>query len=78
MRWVGHVARLGERTNAYRVLVGTPKEKRLRGRSKLRWKDNIKKDLQERELGSMDWIDLTQDRESWWAVLKAVMDIQVP
>jgi hypothetical protein len=45
MRWVGHVARMGGRGELYRVLVGKPDEKRLLGRPRHRWKDNIKMDL---------------------------------
>jgi hypothetical protein len=47
MRWVGHVARIGERIGAYRILVGKPKKKRPLGRPRRRWEDNIKADLQE-------------------------------
>ena len=45
MRWAGHVARMGERRRAYRVLVGKPKGKTPLGRSRSRWQDNIKMDL---------------------------------
>jgi hypothetical protein len=54
--------RLGEMRDAYRVLVGKPKGKRPLGRLRLRWEDNIKMNLQEFGCGSMDWIDLDQDR----------------
>ena len=47
MRWVGHVARMGERRGVHRVLVGKPEGKRLLGRPRPRWEDNIKTDLQE-------------------------------
>jgi len=47
MKWVGHVARRGEGSGVYRVLVGKPEEKRPLGRSRRRWEDNIKMDLQE-------------------------------
>ena len=47
MRWVGHVARIGERRGSYRVLVGKPEGKRPLGRPRRRWEDNIKMDLQE-------------------------------
>jgi len=47
MRWVGHVARMGKRRGAYRVLVGQSEGKRPLGRSRRRWEDNIKMDLQE-------------------------------
>jgi hypothetical protein len=45
MRWVGHVARMGERRNVYRLLVGMPEGKRPLGRPRRRWIDNIKMDL---------------------------------
>jgi len=51
VRWVGHVARLGERRGVYRVLVGKPEGKRQLGRPKLTWEDNIKMDLQAVECG---------------------------
>ena len=62
MRWAGHVARM-ERRGLYRVLVGKPEGKRLLGRPRRRWEDNIKMDLQEMGCGGMDWIDLAQERD---------------
>jgi hypothetical protein len=47
MRWEGHVARMREKTNAYRILVVTPEDKRPLGRPRRRWVDNIKMDLRE-------------------------------
>ena len=61
MRWEEHVARMGERRGAYRVLVGKPEGKRPLGRPRRRWEDNIKIDLQEVGCEGMDWIDLAQD-----------------
>jgi len=58
-----HVARMGERRGAYRVLVGKPEGKRELGRPRLRWEDNIKMDLQAVECWGMDWIELAQDRD---------------
>jgi hypothetical protein len=58
MRWTGHVARIGERRVAYRVLVGKPEGKRPLGRPRRRWGVNIKMDLQEVGWRGMDWIDL--------------------
>jgi len=64
MRWVGHVARLGEgRRVMYRVLVGKPKGKRPLGRHRLRWEVYIEVDLQEVGYGVMDWIELAEDRD---------------
>jgi hypothetical protein len=47
MIWAGHVARMGEKKNAYRILAGNPEEKRPLGRPRRRWVDNIKMDLRE-------------------------------
>jgi hypothetical protein len=63
MRWAGHVARIGEKRNAYRILVGKPEEKRPLGRLRRGWVNNIKVDLTEIGWGSMDWINLVQDRD---------------
>jgi len=56
LRWSGHVARMGEGRVVYRVLVGKPEGKRPLGRSRCRWEDNIKMDLQEVGCRGMDWI----------------------
>jgi hypothetical protein len=58
MRWVGHVARMGEGRSAYRVLVGKPEGKRLLGRPGYRWEDNIKLDLRDMGIDGANWIQL--------------------
>jgi hypothetical protein len=77
MRWAGHVARMGEKRHAYRVL-GNPEGKGPLGRPRHRWVDNIKMDLREIGWRGMDWIDLTQDRDQWRALVNAVMNLRVP
>ena len=62
----------------YRVLVRKPEGKRPLGRSRRRWEDNIKMDLQEVGFGGMDWIELAQDRDRWRALVNAVMNLRVP
>jgi len=69
---------MGERSGVYGVLVGKPEGKRPLGRPRCRWLGNIKIDLQEVGCGSVDWIDLTQDRDRWWALVTAVMSLRVP
>ena len=54
MRWAGHVARVGEGREVYRVLVGKPERKRSLGRPRRRWEDNIKMDRQKVGCGVMD------------------------
>jgi len=78
MRWTGHVACMGERRDAYRVLVGKPEGKKSLGRPMHRWEDNIKMYLQEVWWVGMDWIELAENRAWWWAVMNAVMNLQVP
>jgi hypothetical protein len=63
MRWAGHVARLVETRNAYRMLVGKPERKRPLDRPRRRWLDNIKMNLRKIERDGMDWIDLAEDRD---------------
>jgi hypothetical protein len=58
MRWVGHVARMRERRNAYRILVGKPEGRRPLGRPRRRWVDNIKIDLREIGWDGMGWYGL--------------------
>jgi hypothetical protein len=53
---------MGEKKNAYRILVGKPEGKRPLGRLRRRWEDNIRMDLGEIGWGGIDWIDLAQDR----------------
>jgi len=60
------------------VLVGKYDGKRPLGTLRLRWEDNIKMDLQEVGCGCMDWIELAQDRDSWQALVNAVMKLRVP
>jgi len=62
----------------YRVLVGKPKRKRPLERSRLRWEDSIRTDLQEMGWRGMDWSDVFQDRDRWCALVNAVMNLRVP
>jgi hypothetical protein len=78
MRWAGHVARMGETRNAYRILVGKPEGKIPLGRPRRRWVDNIKMDLREIGWDGMDWIDLTQNRDQWRALVNTIMNLRVP
>jgi hypothetical protein len=72
LRWAAHVARMGERRGACRALVGKPEGGRPLRRHRSRWEDNIKMDLREFEWGSIDWIDLPQNRYRWRAVMNVL------
>jgi hypothetical protein len=78
MRQIGHIARMGEKRNAYRILVGKPGGKRPLGRPRRRWVNNIKMDLREIGWDGVDWIDLTQDRDRWRALVNTVLNLRVP
>jgi hypothetical protein len=73
-----YVAYMEERISAYMVLVEKPEGKRPHGRPRCRWEHNTKKDLQEIGWGSMDWIDMAQERDSVLALMSAVTNLQVP
>jgi hypothetical protein len=77
MRWVGHVAHMGEERKVYRFLVKKPEGKRPRGRPRRRWEDGIRMYLGEIGWRSVEWIELAQDRGQWWAVVNTVMNLRV-
>jgi hypothetical protein len=77
IRWAGHVARMGEKRNAYRLLVGKPEGKRPLRRPRRRWVDNIRMDLAEIECDGVDWIGLAKDRNRWRALVNSVMNLWV-
>ena len=68
----------GEERVVHRVLVGKPKGKRPLGRPRRIWEDNIKMDLQEVGGGGGDWMELTQDRDRWRALVDKVMNFRIP
>jgi hypothetical protein len=78
MRLAGHVARMVEKRNAYRLLVGKPERKRLLGRPRRRWVNNIRMDLREVEWGDVDWIGLARNLKKWRALVNSVLNPRVP
>ena len=69
---------MGEERGVHRVLVGKPDGKKLLGRPRLRWEDNIKMDLQGVGGRCGDWMELVQDRDWWRAFVSKVMNLRVP
>jgi hypothetical protein len=69
---------MGEKRNAYRLLVGKPEGKRQLGRPRRRWVDNIRMDLEEVGWDDVDRIGLAQDRNRWRAVVNSVLNLRVP
>jgi hypothetical protein len=78
MRWVGHVARMGEKRDAYRLLVEKLEGSRPLGRPRHRWVNNIRINLVEVGWGEVDWIGLAQDRDRWRALVNSVLNLWVP
>ena len=69
---------MGEERDVCRVLVGKLEGKKPLGRPRSRWVDNIRMDLQEVGCGYMDWTGLAQDRDRWWTLVSAVMNLRIP
>ena len=61
-----------------KVLVGRPEGKRPLGRSRRRWEENIKMDLEEVGRGCVDWMELAQDRDNWRELVSTVMNFRIP
>jgi hypothetical protein len=78
MRWAGHVTRMGEKRNAYRLLAGKPGGRRPLGRPRRRWVDNIRIDLGEVGCGDVDWIGLAKDRNRLRALVNSLLNLRVP
>jgi hypothetical protein len=78
MRLACHVARMGEKRNAYRLLVGKPEEKRLLGRTRCRRVDNIRMGLGEVRWDDVDCIGLAKNRNRWRALVNWVLNLRVP
>jgi hypothetical protein len=69
---------MGEKRNAYRLLVGKPEVRRRLGRQIRRWMDNVRMNLVEVGWGDVDWIGLAQDRDRWRALVNSVLNLRVP
>jgi hypothetical protein len=77
VRWVGHVARMGEGRGVYSVLVGRPEGKTPLGRPRHRWDDSIKMVVSETGINGENWIQLAHHRVRWRAFVGALMNLRV-
>ena len=78
LRWTGHVARMEEGRNAFKILTGKPTGKRSLGRLRHRWEDIIRTDLEEVGINAANWVDSAQDRNYWRALVNAALNLRVP
>ena len=78
MRWAGHVARMEEARSPSKILTGRPTGKRPLRRLRRRWKDNIRMDLEEIGINAGNWVDSAQDRDYWWTLVNAAMNLRIP
>jgi hypothetical protein len=78
MKWSRHIARIGKKRNACRILVGKPEGKIPLERPRLMWMNNIKMEVRDIGQDGMDWIDLGQDRGQYRALLNTVMNPRIP
>jgi hypothetical protein len=77
LRGAGHVARMEEGRSTYKILTGTPAGKGPLGRPRRRWEDNIRIYLKEIGINTRNWVDATQDRDYWMALLNAALNLRV-
>jgi hypothetical protein len=78
LRLAGHVAHVGVMRDAYKNLLGNPEEKGPISRPRRRWDNNIKMDVKEIGLESLDWIHMAQDRDRRQAAVNTIMNLRVP
>jgi hypothetical protein len=78
MRWAGHVVRMGDKMNAYRILVGKPEGKRPLGRSRRGWVEKSRSEGRERGLDWVDWRELALERDQWRALVNTVLNLRFP
>jgi hypothetical protein len=78
LRLAGHSARMSEKMNAYRILMGNPEGKRPLGGPRYRWVDNVRIDLGEIRWDDVDWIDVAEDRDQWRSLVNTILNFRVP
>ena len=74
LRLAGHVARMEKGSNAFKILVGKPAEKRPLGRPRHRWENNIRMDLKEIGMNTRNWVDSAQVRDYWRALVNVALN----
>ena len=78
LRWAGHVARMEVGGSAFKMLTDKPTGNIPLGRPRCRWEDNIRMDLEEIGINAGKWVDSTQDKNYWGALVNAALNLRVP
>ena len=78
LRWAGHVARMEEARNAFKILTGKPTGNWPLGRPRRRWEGNIRMDHDEISINARNWVDSAQGRDYWRALVNAALNLRVP
>ena len=78
LTWAGHIARMEKGRSAFKILTGKPTGKIALGRPRRRWEDNIRMDLEEIGINACNWVDSSQDRNYWRALVNAALIPRVP
>jgi hypothetical protein len=76
--WVVHVARVKESRGIFKILTGKPTGKRLVGKPRRRWEDNIRMDLEEIGINARNWVDSAKERNYWRALVNAALNLWAP
>jgi hypothetical protein len=78
LRWAGHVPRIEEGGSSFKILTGKHTGMRPLGKLRCRWEDNIRLELKEIGINTRNWVDSTQDKDYWRALVNAALNLGVP
>ena len=73
-----HTVRMEEGRSAIKILTAKPTGKRLSGRSRRRWEDNIRMDLKAIDINTRNLVDSAQDKDYWRALVNVALNLRVP
>jgi hypothetical protein len=74
IRWAGFITFLGKMRNAYKILIRKLKGKILFGRLRHKWEDNFRMNFREIRCKGVEWMNLSQDRDQWWALANTILN----
>ena len=72
LRWVGYVAKMEEGRSAFKIITGKLTGKRPLGRTRCRWEDNLRMDLEEKGVNAGNWVS-AQERDYWRALVNVAL-----